>query len=350
MLAFLKSYLKRHWGYGVLLLAALGVTFLLRKEISSLAAENGAALRPLPLPAVSEKDLEARAEPKRESTEMEFPPLESDGDTSPEQADVDFRADSAEETKERIDGEISAPLPKTEADHEKEPSVIFRPAPVPEVTVRMPERTLPAPSPAPAARPEKADVMRVECMVENGEEISVLGGDVSSGSFHGLDDGQDREGGELIRAVVDRGGSFGNGDAVLLRLLVPVRVGDGHVERGKILTGTCTLTESLLRIEVRSMRQGLRLYPVSLCAVAEDGTEGIRLRTRENLRDLREGASDAAGSAVGSVSVPSSLPSAVLAASRSAVSSLSRAFRNTSRSRRIELEEGMTVYLKNSER
>lgn len=82
---------------------------------------------------------------------------------------------------------------------------------------------------------------------------------------------------QAIPAVAHETQSLVSGATVKLRLLKDVFIDGVLIPKNTFVFGTCTVTGERLKIQVKDIRYGNHIFPVSLTAFDMDGLEGIRV-------------------------------------------------------------------------
>ena len=98
---------------------------------------------------------------------------------------------------------------------------------------------------------------------------------------------------QAIPAVVHGTQTLISGATVKLRLLKDVFIDGARVPRNSFVFGTCTVTGGRLDIQVKDVRYGNHIFPVSLNVFDMDGLEGIRVPGAITRDAAKEGANQA---------------------------------------------------------
>lgn len=130
------------------------------------------------------------------------------------------------------------------------------------------------------ARMNKGRVLSIAARRENVLDWPLGAGDREAQvGFYGLpaitDSGNTHN--PAIPAVVHETQVLTNGATVKLRLSSDILVAGDPIPKGSFVFGNCTLTGERLNISVTSIREGDKIYPVSMGAYDMDGQEGIRI-------------------------------------------------------------------------
>jgi len=80
---------------------------------------------------------------------------------------------------------------------------------------------------------------------------------------------------KAVPAVVDGNQKVLQGGMVRLRLTDSLVLGDLRFPKGQLLFGSCTITNQRLLLEIRNIRLGTAIVPVSLTVFSLDGMQGI---------------------------------------------------------------------------
>lgn len=80
-----------------------------------------------------------------------------------------------------------------------------------------------------------------------------------------------------IEAQVNETQTLTNGATIKLRLRSDILVAGQTIAKGAFVFGNCTVNGERLKINVRSIRYGNKLFPVSLMVYDMDGLEGIKI-------------------------------------------------------------------------
>ena len=81
------------------------------------------------------------------------------------------------------------------------------------------------------------------------------------------------------------------GSVITFRLLTDMQVGSSTIPKGSLLSGTCSLGEERLNVQVNSVRCGSSIYPVQLEAYDMDGIRGLYIPGAIT-RDVAKGSVD----------------------------------------------------------
>lgn len=80
---------------------------------------------------------------------------------------------------------------------------------------------------------------------------------------------------KAIPALIDGNQKVLNGGVVKLRLADTVRINGMLLQKGQSLSGSCTVTNQRLLLDIRNIRLGTSIIPVNLTVFALDGMAGI---------------------------------------------------------------------------
>lgn len=126
--------------------------------------------------------------------------------------------------------------------------------------------------------PAKKKPIKIE--VEQGENVSVLGGDMSSraNSFNSdltAKKQEQSDGQNTIKAVVDHTITIKDGDIVPLRLKQSVRIDDIYYPKNTIVYGFANVSGTRLHISIKKLEINNSIHDTDLVVYDNDGQEGL---------------------------------------------------------------------------
>lgn len=162
--------------------------------------------------------------------------------------------------------------------------------------------------------------------------------------FYGLDSTGHAANENAILAIVHGTQTLENGATIKLRLLQSVFINGILVPKDNFVYGTCALEADRLNIEIKNMRLGGSVYPVSLKAFDLDGLPGIHVPDAIS----RDAAKDGADQAIQSLDFYSLSPSVGAQAASAGVQAVKGLFSRKVRLIKVTVKSGYTVLLANA--
>ncbi|MBS1528797.1 MAG: conjugative transposon protein TraM [Bacteroidetes bacterium] len=166
----------------------------------------------------------------------------------------------------------------------------------------------------------------------------------TANGFYGLDTSSHEDAGNGIAAMVHGTQTLTNGATIKLRLLQDVFINGILVHKDNFIYGTCSLEADRLNIEIKDIRVGHSVYPVSLKAFDLDGLPGIHVPGAIT----RDAAKDGADQAIQSLDFYSMSPSVGAQAASAGVQAVKGLFSRKVRLIKVTVKSGYSVLLANA--
>ncbi|MCR8556938.1 conjugative transposon protein TraM [Mucilaginibacter sp. BJC16-A38] len=147
---------------------------------------------------------------------------------------------------------------------------------------------------------------------------------------------------KAIPAMIDGNQKVAPGGVVRLRLSDTLRAGGLCVPKGQLLFGACTVTNQRLLLDIRNIRLGSSIIPVSLTVFALDGLPGINAPEAE----LGEAAGNGTAGALDNMQFLSMDNSLSTQAATAGISAAKGLLGKKVRKIRVKLKGGQTVLLR----
>jgi len=149
-----------------------------------------------------------------------------------------------------------------------------------------------------------------------------------------------------FQAVVHETQTLTTGTMVKLRLRQDMSLAGRLLPEGTLLYGTCQVSGDRLSIEVKAVRSGKALLPISLTAYDLDGMEGLYIPGAP----AREAARQGAGRAISqSLQIPSLAPSLGAQAANAGIDAARGLLRQGARQVKVTVKAGYCLLLRDQE-
>ena len=149
---------------------------------------------------------------------------------------------------------------------------------------------------------------------------------------------------KAVPAVVDGNQKVLQGGMVRLRLTDSLVLGGLHFPKGQLLFGSCTITNQRLLLEIRNIRLGTAIVPVSLTVFSLDGMQGIDAPSAE----LGEAAGQGTANALDNVEILGMDQSLATQAATAGISAAKGLIGRKVRRVKVRLHGGYPVLLRNN--
>jgi len=150
---------------------------------------------------------------------------------------------------------------------------------------------------------------------------------------------------KAVPAVVDANQKILQGGMVRLRLTDSLVLGDLRFPKGQLLFGSCTITNQRLLLEIRNIRLGTAIVPVSLTVFSLDGMQGINAPEAE----LGEAAGQGTANALDNMEILGTDQSLATQAATAGISAAKGLIGRKVRRVKVRLKGGYPVLLRNNQ-
>jgi hypothetical protein len=149
---------------------------------------------------------------------------------------------------------------------------------------------------------------------------------------------------KAIPAMIDGNQKVMNGGVVKLRLQDTIRINGVTFPKGQSLSGSCTVTNQRLLLDIKNIRLGTSILPVNLTVFSLDGMQGINAPEAE----LGGAAGDGANGALENMEFLSMDQSVSTQAATAGINAAKGLLGKKVKKIRIKLKGGVTVLLRNN--
>ena len=149
---------------------------------------------------------------------------------------------------------------------------------------------------------------------------------------------------KAIPAMIDGNQKVMNGGVVRLRLQDSIRINGVTFPKGQSLSGSCTVTNQRLLLDIKNIRLGTSILPVNLTVFSLDGMQGINAPEAE----LGGAAGDGANGALENMEFLSMDQSVSTQAATAGINAAKGLLGKKVKKIRIKLKGGVTVLLRNN--
>jgi hypothetical protein len=149
---------------------------------------------------------------------------------------------------------------------------------------------------------------------------------------------------KAIPAMIDGNQKVMNGGVVKLRLLDTIRINGITYPKGQSLSGSCTVTNQRLLLDIKNIRLGTSILPVNLTVFSLDGMQGINAPEAE----LGGAAGNGANGALENMEFLSMDQSVSTQAATAGINAAKGLLGKKVKKIRVKLKGGVTVLLRNN--
>ncbi|HAL82251.1 MAG TPA: conjugal transfer protein TraM [Mucilaginibacter sp.] len=149
---------------------------------------------------------------------------------------------------------------------------------------------------------------------------------------------------KAIPAMIDGNQKVMNGGVVKLRLQDTIRINGVIFPKGQSLSGSCTVTNQRLLLDIKNIRLGTSILPVNLTVFSLDGMQGINAPEAE----LGGAAGDGANGALENMEFLSMDQSVSTQAATAGINAAKGLLGKKVKKIRVKLKGGVTVLLRNN--